>query len=286
MPTPPLAITGTEVAAEHRAELLEVGALERAVAPDLGDDERGDARCRRTARPSSTRSAPRALDPAPDGHLAARGRRARPRRGPGCSAQSSSTSSGLLDRGGADDDPLDARRRAASPAASTLRTPPPACTRHGDARARSPRSTARLARLTGAGGVEVDDVDPLRAGGLELARDARPGRRRRRSRRRSRPGAAGRTARRAGRSRDSSSNTAGSERALGRRHAGALDLHRVAQRAGHALERRLDHVVTVLARQRPDVQRDAGRRTRTRARTPRRAADRRCRSTPTTGSTS
>ena len=37
------------------------------------------------------------------------------------------------------------------------------------------------------------------------------------------------------------------QRALGRRHVVALDLHRVAQRAGDALERRLDHVVAVLA---------------------------------------
>src|SRR4029450_7523512 len=44
-----------------------------------------------------------------------------------------------------------------------------------------------------------------------------------------------------------------------RRHAGALDLHRVAQAAGDALERRLDDVVTVLARDGTHVQRDPGR---------------------------
>ena len=44
MPTPPLAITGDAHGAEHVAELVEVGALEHAVAADLGDHERADAR--------------------------------------------------------------------------------------------------------------------------------------------------------------------------------------------------------------------------------------------------
>ena len=39
-------------------------------------------------------------------------------------------------------------------------------------RARSRRICSRWVRVAGAGGVEVDHVDPLRAGGLELARDA------------------------------------------------------------------------------------------------------------------
>src|SRR6266496_2609493 len=49
------------------------------------------------------------------------------------------------------------------------------------------------------------------------------------------------------------------QRALRRRDAGAFDLHRVPQATGDALERRLDDVVTVLARERAHVQRDPGR---------------------------
>src|SRR3954469_3172212 len=48
-----------------------------------------------------------------------------------------------------------------------------------------------------------------------------------------------------------------SERALRRRDAGALDTDRVAQRARDALERRLDDVVTVLARATAHVQRQS-----------------------------
>src|SRR6266545_1384837 len=47
--------------------------------------------------------------------------------------------------------------------------------------------------------------------------------------------------------------------AFRRRHAGTFDLHRVPQAAGDAFERRLDDVVTVLAREGTHVQRDPGR---------------------------
>ena len=49
------------------------------------------------------------------------------------------------------------------------------------------------------------------------------------------------------RSRRPRSSSSARQRSLGRRHVVALDLHRVAQRPGHTLERRLDHVVAVLA---------------------------------------
>ena len=43
VPTPPLAISGMPDRREHRAELAEGRAFERAVATDLGHDERGEA---------------------------------------------------------------------------------------------------------------------------------------------------------------------------------------------------------------------------------------------------
>ena len=65
-----------------------------------------------------------------------------------------------------DDDPRRAGRQQVAARPRRSRTPPPAWTRHGTA-AQIASTTARLTRLTGAGGVEVDDVDPLRAGGGE-----------------------------------------------------------------------------------------------------------------------
>ena len=99
--------------------------------------------------------------------------------------------------------------------------------------------------VAGAGGVEVDHVDPLRAGGLELARDAH--------RVVVVDGLGGEVALEQAHAVAAAQVDGGkrsidgraSERALGRRHARALDPHRVAQRPGDALERRLDHVVAV-----------------------------------------
>ena len=118
---------------------------------------------------SSTRSAPAPSTPAPDRHLVA----------PGVEPDGDATrvleaqlldQRRPLDRGGADDHPLDAGVEQLAAPASAVRTPPPTSTRHATLRTIR-RIWSRCVRLTGAGGVEVDDVDPLRAGGLELAGD-------------------------------------------------------------------------------------------------------------------
>ena len=76
---------------------------------------------------------------------------------------------GVLDRRGPDDDALDPReealtRRLDAPHA----TPGLHLARH---RRADRLDHAQIGALTGTRGVEIDDVDPLRAGGLELARD-------------------------------------------------------------------------------------------------------------------
>ena len=120
-------------------------------------------------RASSTRSAPAPPRPAADGHLVARGRRGRPRRVPGCSRHSSSTSSGRSTAAV----PTTTRSTPASSSSradSAVRTPPPTWTRQATAAAIG--AIGRGGRgLAGTGGVEVDHVDPPRAVGLELARD-------------------------------------------------------------------------------------------------------------------
>ena len=72
------------------------------------------------------------------------------------------------------------------------------------------------------------------------------------------------------------------QRALGARHAGLgrVDRHRLAQRAGERLERRLDHVVGVRAGLDRHVQRQLAPCWRPRGRTPRSARGRSRRSTP------
>ena len=159
---------------QHRAELAEVGALERAVATDLGDDRARrrpmpSNRCGRGRRgrrpmpstqPRIATSLPRASSPTATRPGCTRGRAprpapgARPRRCP-TTTRSTPASSSV----------------AAPP--RRVRTPPPdlrPCT----ATAAHDRLDLRrgCARLAGARGVEVDDVDPLRARGFELAGDA------------------------------------------------------------------------------------------------------------------
>ena len=221
MPTPPLAITGTDGGLEHETELVEVGALHRAVAADLGDDERGRRPRSSNRRDELEEVGAAALDPSPRRRPRARARRGRPRRGPGCSAQSSSTSSGCSTAAVPTTTRVDARERAARRPRSTLRTPPPDCDLAVDTPRRSPRSRARLRRLARARGVEIDDVDPRRARGRERRGPPRPGRRRRRSRRRSRPGGGARTAR-AQVDRRVELEAAAQRRALGRRDAACL----------------------------------------------------------------
>ena len=178
-----------------RREPVDIRAAEQSVAVDVGDHERrrrreSDRVRRRARRPTTPSSrAPRARrcgdrarqrpEPARRRHRRAMGRPPQP----------------IPSRRGS------RRRRPSAAASSTDRTPPPTCT---DARPATAAATAAtiswLTRSPGLGGVEVDDVDPLRA-----AVAVRHGRRRRRRCRtswsgRSRPGAAARRARRAGRS--------------------------------------------------------------------------------------
>ena len=198
VPTPPDAITGTRsVARQPRRRPVEVGAGQHAVAADLGDDERVAPASAKRPSASSSRT-PAALGPAVDGDLAAAVRRARRR--PATTAATVATSVGSLD----------ARRCRSRPGRRRRRRAPSAVGRRRARRRRSapgtpapprrwPRRPARLTGLAGAGGVEVDDVDPRRAGGGEglgdghrvVAVDGLAGR--------SRPGAAARPARRAGR---------------------------------------------------------------------------------------
>ena len=194
MPTPPGRRSRRVGGAEHRGQAVEVGPLERAVAPDLGDDERGHAGIGELARPRRAGLVP---SPAPSPARRPRGRGRRGRRRPGSAAPGRRTRSGCSSAAV----PITTRATPASTSASAAassRTPPPVCTghRHGRGDGRDDRPVDRLA---GAGGVEVDDVDPRRARGLERERPGPPGRRRRRSRGRSRPGRGARTGRRAGR---------------------------------------------------------------------------------------
>ena len=111
----------------------------------------------------------RALLPAPDRHLVAP--RVEPDRDPtGVLDAQLLDQRRSLDRGGADDDALDpgleqlVRRVGRAHPATDLDAA-------GDA-AHDQADLVEVGALTGAGGVEIDDVDPLRARGFELARDA------------------------------------------------------------------------------------------------------------------
>ena len=111
----------------------------------------------------------RALDPAPDGHLVAPGVE------PDRDAARVLVAELLdqrraFDRGGADDHPLDAGveqlERGVGGAHAAADLDPARDAAHDQA------DLVEVRALAGAGGVEVDDVDPLRAGGFELAGDA------------------------------------------------------------------------------------------------------------------
>ena len=107
-----------------------VGTLERAVAPDLGDDERRDARRRRSAAPVSTRSAPDPFGPAPDRDLGAA--RVEPDRDPTRVQHAQLLDQRrALDRRGADDDAARRRRRAARPRPRPCARRRPTARRHG-----------------------------------------------------------------------------------------------------------------------------------------------------------
>ena len=187
MPTPPDAITsslGRRRAARRRPSRsgpepvpsTSIWVTTKAATPGVGRSSPATSSRSRpdpSAQPRTATSRPRTSRPSgdlarvargePAGQVrAARARRCRPRPGP-------------------------RRRRAAPRPASSSRTPPPVCT--GAPTARGDGGDHRpVHRLAGAGGVEVDDVDPRRAGGGEAPGLARPGRRRRRSPGRSRPG--------------------------------------------------------------------------------------------------
>jgi hypothetical protein len=106
----------------------------------------------------------------------------------GCSAATSlRTRSGCLERGRADHDPTTPRCRRAHRRRRRFGRLPPTCTGTGDA-AQMAAITLRFVGLAGAGGVEVDHVEPLGAPAASKASGLRRrDRRRRRSRARSRP---------------------------------------------------------------------------------------------------
>ena len=152
--------------AHDRAQPVDVGAREHAVAPDVGDDHRGRAG-RRECSHEVEEPRPRALDPAAHAHLAvavveADGHAA------GVTRAQSPDEVGVLDRRGADHDPAHTRVEerlrggiVAHPAATLDRR------LHGG-RDRSDQLAvvARAPRR-----VEVDHVDPRGARGLVVLGD-------------------------------------------------------------------------------------------------------------------
>ena len=211
VPTPPLAITGTSRRGDRGGEAVDVRPAEQAVAVDVGDHER---RRRREAGQGVGELHAARLGPPVHGDVpAAVVEPDRHRQHPG----------DVVDErrlGGRRPTPSrrGSRRRRRAP---WRRRPSAPRRRSARRRARRPprrwrRRAARLVALAGAGGVEVDDVDPRRALLGERRSPRRPRRRRRRSRRRSRPGAAARRGRRAGRSRGTGASCA----AIGARRRG------------------------------------------------------------------
>src|SRR6266511_3389213 len=254
VPTPPLAITGSVTVSSTAPSWPRSGPVMVPSRP-ISVTTRADAPLVSSWPATSRRSSPvESIQP--------RTATSRPRASsptaifPGWRVASSSTSSGRSIA------PVPTTTRAApaakrSPPASTLRTPPLAWTRHGTA-AQIASTTARLTR------------SPVRAASRSTTWIHRA------------PAAAKACATCTGSSpytvsasksprcsrttcpprrsiEGYRSNGTRLQGALRRRHPGALDLHRVAQAARDALERRLDDVVAVLARQRPHVQRDPGR---------------------------
>ena len=75
----------------------------------------------------------------------------------------------MFDRRGPDDDALDPREETLT---GCLDTPDTTTRLHLARHSRADRlDHAEIHALTGAGGVEIDDMDPFRTGGFELARD-------------------------------------------------------------------------------------------------------------------
>ena len=186
-PTPPEAMIGAPVAEQHAGQTLEVRPGESPVAADIGDDHA-------LAAPAATASGTTSLRPDGRRPRSSPGARTsplavvetRPRPGPGQRAASSPTRRGSLHGRRADHDPRHAGVEqlgrvlgVADAPAGLHRTPD---------RRRRPRSRhdRPVDRLAGAGGVEVDDVDPPAPAADEGRAPRRRGRRRR-SRRRSRP---------------------------------------------------------------------------------------------------
>ena len=171
MPTPPLAITGTEVAAStapswsrsgpSRVPSRPISVTTSAATPDAVEPLRRGRRGRRPSpRPSPGRPprVPRASSPTATWPGMQHAELARPASGRSTAAVPTTT------RSTPGEQQLAGRLDAAH---APARLHPAR-----DRGARSPRSRRGCVALTGAGGVEVDDVDPLRARGLELAGDA------------------------------------------------------------------------------------------------------------------
>ena len=177
-------------------QAVQVRALERAVPADLGHDQGCDPGV--LERPGQVQQVgPRPFDPTSHGHVPAPGVEAD---GHGVTGGEPANEFRVLERGGPDDDPRHAGveqglgRGFVAHATTGL---------HRD-RDRGGDGGHHVAvhGLAGPSRVEVDDMDPRRAIGLERAGPDRPDRRRSRSRGRSRPGTAGRSGRRADRSPD------------------------------------------------------------------------------------
>ena len=180
MPTPPEAMTASVGARRApRARPSSVGARERAVAAMSVTTN--------AATPASANRAhdveeplARRLGPAPHRDLADRGVEADGDRLAAAAMRRDERR--VLERRRCRSRPGPRPRRPAPRPPSSERTPPPVCTRHAGDRGGDGGDDRAVDGLAGAGGVEVDDVDPRARPRRRSRGRPRPGRRRTRSR--------------------------------------------------------------------------------------------------------